>query len=128
MMKSITRKHPGELRKQGGMMLLEGLLAILIFSFGILAIVGLQSSALRYTTDAKYRLDASFLANQSIALMWTNRTSLDVHEVTDEDIISLPQGKRTIAVTGNDVTVTITWKLPGEVTAHKYVVTATING
>lgn len=128
MMMPITWKHPGALRKQSGMMLLEGLIAVLIFSFGILAIVGLQSSALRYTTDAKYRLDASFLANQSIALMWTNRTSLDAHEVTDEAIASLPSGKRTIAVTGNDVTVTITWKLPGEETAHRYVVTATING
>lgn len=59
-------------RKQQGMSLLEGMLAILIFSVGILALVALQSTSVRATTDAKFRGDAGFLANQLIARMWTD--------------------------------------------------------
>ena len=51
-------------------MLLEALIAILIFSMGILAIVGMQGSAIRATSDAKYRSDASMLANELIGEMW----------------------------------------------------------
>jgi type IV pilus assembly protein PilV len=54
------------------MSLLEGLLAILIFSVGILALVALQSTSVRATTDAKFRADAGFLAGQLIASMWTS--------------------------------------------------------
>ena len=46
------------------MSLLEGLLAILIFSVGILALVALQATSVRATTDAKLRADASFMASQ----------------------------------------------------------------
>lgn len=116
------------LQKQQGMMLLEGLIAIVIFSFGILAIIGLQATTVKQTTDAKYRLDASFLANQSIGLMWANRTNLAVHAVTDEAVSSLPNGKRTVTVSGNQVTVTVTWKMPGESATHSYTAIAQING
>ncbi|WP_292935268.1 hypothetical protein [Noviherbaspirillum sp.] len=120
---SYARSH----EKQRGMMLLEGLIAIVIFSLGILAIVGLQSASVRHTTDAKYRMDASFLANQSIGLMWTKRSDLDSFKVTNEDVTSLPNGKRTIDVNGKDVTVTVTWQLPGEPAAHSYAIAARIN-
>jgi type IV pilus assembly protein PilV len=51
---------------QQGMMLLEALIAILIFSFGILGLVGLQANAINLSTDARYRTDAALLANQLI--------------------------------------------------------------
>lgn len=116
--------------QQRGMMLLEGLIAILIFSLGILAIVGLHSATVRHTTDAKYRVDASFLANQSIGLMWTDRDNLAFYETeeTGEAISSLPNGKRIIAVDGNQVTVTVTWQMPGDATPRNYTVVAQING
>jgi type IV pilus assembly protein PilV len=57
-------------------MLLEAMIAILIFSMGILAIVGLQSTAIRASSEAKYRSDACLLANQLIGQMWvSDRTS-----------------------------------------------------
>ncbi len=58
---------------QGGAMMLEALIGILIFSTGILALIGMQALAIAYAADAKYRADASFLANQVIADMWVNR-------------------------------------------------------
>jgi len=55
---------------QKGVALLEALIAVLLFSFGVLALVGLQASTMRITTDAKMRVDASYLANQKIGEMW----------------------------------------------------------
>ncbi len=62
-------------RKQQGSMLLEALISILIFSMGILAVVGLQAASIKMSSDAKYRSDASMLANQYVALMWTDVAS-----------------------------------------------------
>ncbi len=53
-------------------MLLEGLIAVLIFSMGILAIVGMQAAAVKASTDAKYRSDAAMLANDLIGTMWVS--------------------------------------------------------
>lgn len=61
--------------KQQGSMLLEALISILIFSMGILAIVGLQANSIKMSSDAKYRSDASMLANQYVALMWADVAS-----------------------------------------------------
>ncbi len=67
--------------KQTGVMLLEALIALLIFSVGILAIVGMQASAFQDVGEAKFRSDAAFLANQVIADMWSgvgdNANNLD---------------------------------------------------
>lgn len=60
------------IRRQDGVMLLEALLAILIFSVGILAIVGMQGSAVNAVSDAKYRSDASMLADQLVGQMWAS--------------------------------------------------------
>jgi len=59
-------------RRQSGVMLIEALIAILIFSIGILGIVGLQSSAVKASTDAKYRSEAALLANELIGRMWAS--------------------------------------------------------
>lgn len=50
-------------------MLLEALVSILIFSIGILAIIGLQAAAVSASTDAKYRSEASLLTSQLIGQM-----------------------------------------------------------
>ncbi|MDD5176745.1 MAG: pilus assembly protein PilV [Sterolibacterium sp.] len=63
-------RYPPRLSRQTGSMLLEALIAILIFSMGILAIVGMQAAAVKASSDAKYRSDASMVANQLIGQMW----------------------------------------------------------
>ena len=60
-----SRKHA-----QSGSILLEALIAILLFSMGMLALAGVQAAALKNAADAKYRAEASFLASQIIAQMW----------------------------------------------------------
>jgi type IV pilus assembly protein PilV len=63
--------------RQSGVSLLESLLAILIFSVGILALVALQSISVKATTESKFRADAAFLASQIIGRMWTDYAAFD---------------------------------------------------
>ena len=57
--------------RQRGATLLEALIGILIFSVGILALVGMQALAIKHMSDAKYRSDAAFFANAAGALATT---------------------------------------------------------
>ena len=69
--KHSQRPVPGN-RRMGGIMLLEALIAILIFSIGILGIIGLQASAVQQSTDAKNRAEAAYLADQLMGQMWAS--------------------------------------------------------
>ena len=64
--------QPDIARHQSGMILIEALLAILIFSLGILALVGLQATAIKQSADAKYRTEAALLTNEIIGQMWVS--------------------------------------------------------
>ncbi len=65
------------LKQQRGAVLLEALVAILLFSMGIIALMGLQAVSIKNSIDAKYRADAAYLANQIIGQMWVDRDNLD---------------------------------------------------
>ena len=117
---------------QSGIALLEALIAILIFSFGVLGIVGLQSAMIKGTSQAKYRADASYIAQRRISMMWANPTNLNAatYDETNTAVSELPAGQRTTTVTmdGTDanVTVTVSWTAPGEDT-HRYSANANIS-
>jgi type IV pilus assembly protein PilV len=65
-------RHPRA--NQDGALLIEVLIAMLIFSMGILALLGLQAASISNTTSAKYRSDASYLVDQIISDMWASGT------------------------------------------------------
>jgi type IV pilus assembly protein PilV len=70
-MKGSTRNQSWS----AGFVLLEVLIAILIFSIGIVGLIGLQAMSAKNSTDAKYRSEAALLVNQLIGNMWaSNRT------------------------------------------------------
>lgn len=102
-----------EILQQTGSVLIEGLIAILIFSLGILALVGLQASSMKATTAAKGRVDASLIANQRIAELWVDRNNLVAYDESDQPLAGLPNGKRTTQVAGTQVTVIVCWQMPG---------------
>jgi type IV pilus assembly protein PilV len=60
--------HP-HLSRQRGFSMIEVLVSILVFSLGVLALVNLQAASVRLSSDAKYRADAAFLADQLFARM-----------------------------------------------------------
>jgi type IV pilus assembly protein PilV len=51
-------------RRARGFSMIEVLVSLLVVSFGMLAMVGLQASAVRFSTDARDRGSATFLADQ----------------------------------------------------------------
>jgi type IV pilus assembly protein PilV len=61
---------------QSGGSLLEGLLAIALFSIGLLSLLMLLSASLIETGNARYRSEASMLASDLVAQMWTGDRSL----------------------------------------------------
>jgi len=115
-------------KDEKGFVLLEALIAILIFSMGILALVGLQGVMISGATEAKSRSDASFIAQRQIAMMWSNPAALATFAGTAA-VPELPSGSQTTVVntaTGA-VTVTVTWQTPSE-RPHRYAVDARIAG
>jgi type IV pilus assembly protein PilV len=60
------------LKNQAGVFLLEALIAILIFAFGILGIVALGATAINAQSDAEYRTEASNLASEILGNIAAN--------------------------------------------------------
>lgn len=105
---------------QRGVALLEALVSILLFSMGVLALVGLQSTMIKNTSDSQYRSQASYIAQQWLGIMWADPATADLplNAINSSDPRYnipdlLPNGTRTVTVSGNQVTVTINWQLPG---------------
>lgn len=65
-------RKPPRCHKQSGVMLLEALIGLLIFSIGILAMIGMQAISIKNSASATYRSEASYLANQIISQMWAS--------------------------------------------------------
>ena len=140
-------------QSQRGSMLLEALIGIIIFSLGVLGLMGLQAASIRNTSEAKYRSDAAFLADKIIAQMWVVDPTNRVAQYSSpggaafvnwrDNEVRAPNGlpsKATAPATpaptivinaqpNNDhiVTVTVSWQTPTDPASHQYVTTARIN-
>jgi type IV pilus assembly protein PilV len=128
--KKQLNRYSSPLVLQQGAILLEALVAILIFSFGLLALAGLQAAMIKNTDDAKYRAEATFIAQQKLGEIWTDAQSLGnlAGYVVDEAVTQLPNGNRTVTVSPERVvTVTVNWQLPGA-EPHTYSTNARVEG
>lgn len=126
-----------------GVMLIEALAAILIFSIGILAVVGMQAVAIKDVAAAKYRSEAAFLAQELLSQMWTDNGNIGTYAYAGAGApppkiqawvtkvqSRLPDGANQpptvtltnlvpaapAAPTGATVQITVKWRLPEEVT------------
>jgi type IV pilus assembly protein PilV len=133
-------------KTQSGVALLEALVGILIFSIGILALMGLQAQSIRNTVEAKYRNEAAYLANQIVGQMCVDRANLAQYDTTAgaspnmsawrvrvantlPKVVPGGTNSPTIVVAGNQVTVTVFWQLPGsDSVVRQFSVVAQING
>jgi type IV pilus assembly protein PilV len=138
-MKSSNRSQALEtrgFRSQKGAALIEALVALLIFAFGILGLFGLQGLMIRNQTDAKFRTDASFLANEVVGLAATDRVNIASYSTSTvgpctyqrcADWVGkvtrgLPGGEASViyTVATGDLSVTLAWKMP-DGTRHQIV-------
>lgn len=128
-----------------GMMLIETLIALLVFSFGVLALVGMQARAVSQTSDARYRSDAGFLANQIVGRAWGDIANLASYAYAGgtpgtrvADWVAGIQGTlpgvnlvgdtapSVVVGANNTITVTVRWRAPGAAQLSQHVVIATI--
>lgn len=131
-LKSQPKSH---LKSQSGIAILESLIALLIFSMGILAIAGLQGFMIKGASEAKNRSDASVIAQRRVAMMWTDAKAdpaalAAAYAEVNTAVPALPNGLRTTAFSAvvlDEVTVTVTWQSPGE-PVHNYSTNANIVG
>lgn len=112
-----------------GFTLLEVLVALLVFSFGVIGLVGLQASALRLSADARDRGTATFLADQLLArlLIADPAAAADFRHLPDGNTPCNPDGAASAhpAVTGWLQEVAA--QLPGADAAYQQVVVNTAN-
>ncbi|HWV09953.1 MAG TPA: type IV pilus modification protein PilV [Pseudomonas sp.] len=109
------------------MALIEVLMAVLIFSVGILGLVGLQSRAIQLSMDTEDRNRAALLANELVNEMWLRRTptvpagveTAWQDKVKDATKSGLPGGDGKYEVTGRQADVTIEWQSPGASTKSR---------
>ena len=130
--------------QQGGS-LLEGLLAILMFSVGMLSLLMLLSASLIETGNARYRSEASLLAADLVGQMWTGDRSLDAlrKRFTDTKSDDYQRWLRTVydrlpgmdgtnnlpAITIDDqrkVKIVLYWQAPGDGKTHQLLTMATL--
>jgi len=128
----------------GGFSLIEVLVGLLLFSLGILGLVGMQASMTETQTVSKVRTDASYLANELIGIMWTDIGNLGNYTTTGcatyarcadwqaKLSAQLPQGTlqeltpdTSANATAGDIKITIKWTMPNGA-SHQYTTTANV--
>lgn len=134
----MRRATPSRNRpRQRGIALIEALVAILIFAFGIIGLVGLQAAMTRAQGTAKLRADAVYLGAQLMGAMWADRSHVGSYDSANcasynpcKDWLAkvqsgLPGGAATISATSSgDVSLTVTWTTSAEGTHTHAVSTA----
>jgi type IV pilus assembly protein PilV len=150
-------RHPIS-RAQRGVVLLEVLIAVLIFSFGILGMIGLQSGAIKNAGDARLRTEASYLVGQLVSQMWVDQASLAnySHQAQGDKCVfkgaqassanvtswlgsaskagtvlgTLPNASAQVVVDAatRRATVTLCWRAPQDSDTHNFTSTALISG
>ena len=137
--------QPKPLNQQSGVVLLESLIAILVFSLGILGIIGLQATAVKQVSDARYRSQASLLVDQLLGTMWVSDRSAAALQTSfssggngylgwlgnvSATLPGVDAYPPSVAVDAQGtVTITVRWRAPSEdaaTAAHQYVAVAQI--
>jgi type IV pilus assembly protein PilV len=109
------------------MSLIEVLVAVLIFSIGLLGLIGLQARATQFSMSAEDTNRAALLANEVVASLWLNappgglpgNPSLSPAvvaawqaRIANAAADGLPNGVGTVVIVGDLADVTITWRPP----------------
>jgi type IV pilus assembly protein PilV len=115
--------------KAEGFMLLEALFGILLFSLGIIALIGLQANSIKQSIAGQYRSEASMLAEQLIGQMWASNRSADSLEA---DFNSSHIGNTTCTSGCGDIFgawyTQVTAALPGSIDNPPTIVFTTVTG
>jgi type IV pilus assembly protein PilV len=110
---------------QRGMALIEVLVSLLLFSFGLLGLIGLEVRSVNFSVDSEDRNRAAVFANEIASWMWTNGTvavpaaqlTTWQGQVANATAAGLANGTVTITTTAgttNSADILISWKPPSD--------------
>ncbi|MDP3439160.1 MAG: hypothetical protein Q8R95_06135 [Azonexus sp.] len=113
------------------------MLAILVFSLGILALIGFQAGAVRLSGANMQRSQAVLVSNQIEAGLWglaptaiadcagtyTAKSTTKCNINWQSALQSLPAAKAVVTINQQQVSIDLTWQMPGQKDAsnHRHV-------
>ncbi|HEY1411547.1 MAG TPA: prepilin-type N-terminal cleavage/methylation domain-containing protein [Rhodopila sp.] len=108
-------------RDQQGMALLECMMALLIFSVGLLGLLGLEARVMNTSVDSEDRNRAALFAGELASQMWLNHTvapatpdyialKASVNDMTKGGVPNGAVAFAPVAGTTNAVDITVTWQ------------------
>lgn len=138
--------------KQAGSTLLEGLIAIAIFSIGLLGLAAFQLTAMRQGQQARYRAMASFYAEQILSQAQSDVAALSSYisssnctaasngaggsnfvswctsmKTNSDTTMRLPITSASVSNNSGTVTVSITWKADKDPDSSTYTAITNVN-
>jgi type IV pilus assembly protein PilV len=131
----ISSRHPERRQCRGratarGFVLIEALVGLMIFTIGVLGLIGVQTAMVRAQTSANFRAEAAQLASDVVGRMWVD--TANVADYLDPDACQantlcnewlervasrLPGGVAPViaqASASDPISITISWVVPGE--------------
>lgn len=126
---------------QSGSVMVEALISILIFAFGVLALFAMQSVALQNMSQSNYRATAVYMANQLIGSAQGDINHLADYQYTPgtantkvdpwlaEVTAALPKASAVVAVNNTDstISVTVSWQAPRDTNSHQHTVSTYVS-
>jgi type IV pilus assembly protein PilV len=114
-------QHAPRARTQRGVALLESLMALLIFSVGLLGLLGLEARVMSTSSNSENRNRAAMLAGEVASQMWLNNTIAPgttaynnlISNAGDQTQGGVPGGIISVVAvpfTTNAADVTVTWQ------------------
>jgi type IV pilus assembly protein PilV len=133
------QRKPVQLRgRVRGMSLIEVLVSMTIFAVGVLGLFSSHATAFNSYSDAKFRVDASLMADRLIGEMWVDRANAADYAYAGHNSVTplrlaawlaqlqqtLPTADAVVQINGNEVQVTVTWQpRGGDLRTHSAVAT-----
>jgi len=137
-----------KMKHQKGYLLIEALAGVLIFSIGILGVVGIYSEMFIRNQDAGFRINATLMADEYLSMIIADNSNKDCYSIPanggcasqfatnyvnnwTNDINARFPGANdnapTVVIDGNDqVTISIFWQRPGEAAMHNHIIVSQI--
>ncbi len=137
-MNAPLKQAPSQQRRERGFTLLETLVALVVFSVGLLGVVALQARSIQLSVDGEDRNRAAVMADEIISQMWTSSvgggsstcggTTVCAVQLTSADFAAwnarvasvLPGGAGSVSAPDANglITVQISWRPPSRPAAE----------